>query len=368
MAIPKMGGGGGGAREKKVRMVVLAKDDMGMLGDRIIMPDSTKKLTWDVISVILLVFTVTVTPLKVCFSVVDVCPSGSWWIDLCIDAFFLTDFCINFFTAAWITDQHGEQRLSGKLNVIACEYLKSWFLIDLSSSLPLDVVFSLATEGCPGVEATAVVALDANTNVASGVLRMVRLGRMMKLLKILRILKLRQRFNELADQFPFLSNMRFIQLSSVFVFIAYVVHLLACGFWLVGAMTFYETTDQTVAALAWINVDDALPPPPPNMQLSWAEVGVPYIASLYWTVTTITTVGFGDITPTCAAAVSTARPRPPPPSHRLAAPLPPCLIPPPGLVRSLAPHRVTPSCVTPSLAYPCATSARVPSASMPSSV
>ena len=32
--------------------------------------------------------------------------------------------------------------------------------------------------------------------------------------------------------------------------------------------------------------------------LSWDEMAPPYVASLYWTYTTITTVGYGDLTPT----------------------------------------------------------------------
>lgn len=235
-----------------------------------LIPDAPGRFMWDVFTIFLLAYTLVVTPLKLGFGIIDLCPTGEWVFDLVIDFTFMFDLCLNFFTAVFVQDTFGEPHLSGRMDVIAREYLKSWFAIDLLSSFPIDVIVSLAVEGCPGEKSlgntTANVTTDQEstgvqeTAQVASMLRMVRLLRMVKLLKILRILKLRQRFNELADNFPRFANLRVIQLSGVLVTIVYIAHILSCGFYFVGSHTKYDSGPE-LAEHSWIDDADIDPKP-----------------------------------------------------------------------------------------------------------
>ena len=178
--------GGGGLREKKAKKA--ASIERGCLGRWVILPDSPGKLAWDIACIALLVYAVVVTPLKLGFGISEMCPNVEWIFDLTVDCFFMLDLFLNFFTAAWITDEFGEHMLSGNLKTIAWQYLKSWFLVDLLSSLPIDAVVSVALEGCSGdasFEASSNATREEvqSADDAAGLLRMVRLLRMIKLLK-----------------------------------------------------------------------------------------------------------------------------------------------------------------------------------------
>ena len=269
--------------------------EYGCLGKNVIMPASPFKITWDILCVGLLLYAVVITPLKIGFGIEEHCPDGSWVFDVIVDAIFLFDCGLNFFTAAWIKDHFGELKVSGRMDVIAKTYLKSWFIVDFSSSVPVDAVMSLVLQGCGDRAALPSDASQvANAHVGS-LLKMVRLLRMVKLLKLLRILKLKQRFNELTDNFPFLANLRAVQLLNVAVTIVYVAHLIGCVFYWVGASTYYENGPDG-RELSWLAEADI--PLKETQGLTWTELGPPYVASLYWTITTITTVGYGDVTPT----------------------------------------------------------------------
>ena len=314
MGIKQIGGGGGGGKSRGAKNS--DSIDYGCLGKCIILPDKPLKVAWDLIGIVLLIYAIVTTPLNLGFGITSYCPQAAWVFDLSVDLFFCTDLLLNFITAAWVKDNEGELRLSGKLDVIAKEYLRSWFIIDIVSSVPLDAAFSLAFDGCDYGKQEAVhndlntttvcdkgicsevsaegAAVETHT-LAGSLMRMVRLIRMVKLFKILRVLKLGQRFNELADVFPNVANLKVVRVLNILVMIIYISHLLTCFWHWIGSAIYFDAGEAR-SAISWLG--EAVIPMHEAAGLTWNEIGEAYIAAMYWTITTITTVGYGDITPT----------------------------------------------------------------------
>lgn len=80
----------------------------------------------------MIVFSGIFTPLRVAFLQEDPLSSGIEWF---LDAVFLIDTGLNFVTAYF---DRGESLVDNR-RIIACNYLRSWFLVDLISVLPLKV-------------------------------------------------------------------------------------------------------------------------------------------------------------------------------------------------------------------------------------
>lgn len=81
----------------------------------------------------MIIFSGIFTPLRVAFLQEDPLSSGVEWF---LDAVFFVDTVLNFVTAYF---DRGES-LVDKRKTIACNYLRSWFFVDLVSVLPLKVV------------------------------------------------------------------------------------------------------------------------------------------------------------------------------------------------------------------------------------
>lgn len=124
---------------------------------------------------------------------------------------------------------------------IAREYLRTWFAVDLICAIPFTFLF-------PGPGA-AVLDLFA----------------VAKVLKLAKILKVNRLFKDLQESLRV--NPAWMRLITFFFWFVVVVHFMACGWCLIGA----SEQDRPV----------------------WDQ----YLRALYWCVTTIATIGYGDYYP-----------------------------------------------------------------------
>ena len=228
--------------------------------------DKFRKL-WDVAQVVLLIYVAIAVPYRMGFEI-DVPWNTTWfWIELCVDVYFMFDILINFRTA--YRTEEGELVIQPKK--IARNYLHSWFAIDLCACFPATYI------------GLAVMGTDSNQEGAQKV-KALKIIRLLRLAKMLRLARLKRLLKRLDEEFPGIWTTS--QLFSLVVIIMYVSHLFACGWYMVG--TTNQVLDDGAEIQSWVN------------GMGWGdEVGwsTRYIDAYYYAITTLTTVGYGDRTP-----------------------------------------------------------------------
>jgi hypothetical protein len=138
-------------------------------------PDSLFKKVWNVLMVLLLMYTAFIVPYRIAFE--EQVFWDAWtMMDLGLDGFFMLDVGINFFSIG--VNEDGS--LEARRGVIAKSYLKTWFLVDISSCFPMTLVDYFSN---PNPSSTT------HTKYNS-LLKVSRLPRMYKILRIVRVIKL----------------------------------------------------------------------------------------------------------------------------------------------------------------------------------
>lgn len=104
----------------------------------IIYPDDSFKKKWDLLIVVCLLYMSIILPFRIAFEESDDEEWGPYDIvELIMNIIFFLDIVLNFFTAYY--DENENLELDKKK--IAKNYITSWFIIDVISTIPLQNIF-----------------------------------------------------------------------------------------------------------------------------------------------------------------------------------------------------------------------------------
>ncbi|KAL5729315.1 hypothetical protein ACHQM5_002286 [Ranunculus cassubicifolius] len=218
----------------------------------IIAPYDRRYRWWQTFLVVLVVYSAWASPFELAFRKVA---TGSLLpVDLVVDSFFAFDIVLTFFVAYLdkssylLVDDHKK---------IAKRYLtKLWFPLDVASTLPFQLIYRILTGHMHGGD-------------VFGFLNLLRLWRLRRVSQLFSRLEKDTRISYFWT--------RYSKLISVTLF---TIHSAGCfQFWMA---THYMHKENTWIGKQMGNFEDR-------------SIWLGYTYSIYWSITTVTTVGYGDL-------------------------------------------------------------------------
>ncbi|XP_061702895.1 potassium voltage-gated channel subfamily H member 6a isoform X3 [Syngnathoides biaculeatus] len=235
------------------------------------------KAMWDWLILLLVIYTAIFTPYSAAFLLNEVeedrrrtcgytCNPLNV-VDLVVDVMFIVDILINFRT----TYVNRNDEVVSNPSRIAQHYFKGWFLIDIVAAIPFDLlIFRSGSE-------------EPQTTTLIGLLKTARL------LRLVRVARKLDRYSEYGAAVLFLLMCTF----------ALIAHWLACIWYAIGNVERTSTARVGVMKIGWLdnlaeqigkqyNDSDAASGP---------SIKDKYVTALYFTFSSLTSVGFGNVSP-----------------------------------------------------------------------
>ncbi|XP_058153558.1 voltage-gated inwardly rectifying potassium channel KCNH2 isoform X2 [Dasypus novemcinctus] len=226
------------------------------------------KAVWDWLILLLVIYTAVFTPYSAAFLLKETeegpmatdcgyaCQPLAV-VDLIVDIMFIVDILINFRT----TYVNANEEVVSHPGRIAVHYFKGWFLIDMVAAIPFDLlIFGSGSEELIGLLKTA------------------------RLLRLVRVARKLDRYSEYGAAVLFLLMCTF----------ALIAHWLACIWYAIGNME----QPHMDSRIGWLhNLGDQIGKPYNSSGLGGPSIKDKYVTALYFTFSSLTSVGFGNVSP-----------------------------------------------------------------------
>ncbi|KAG6530064.1 hypothetical protein ZIOFF_012285 [Zingiber officinale] len=216
----------------------------------IVSPFDSRYRAWQMFLILLVVYSAWICPFELAF--MRHLPAKLFWVESILNSFFAVDIVLTFFVA--YLDRRSYVLIDDPKK-IAVRYVSSWFIFDILSTAPFEAI-SLLFRG------------DGN-DLGFKTLNMLRLWRLRRVSSL---------FSRLEKDIRF--NYFWTRCTKLVLVTLFAVHYAGCFNYLIADR--YPNPERT-----WIG---AVMP-----SFKSESLWVRYVTAIYWSITTLTTTGYGDL-------------------------------------------------------------------------
>ncbi|XP_017332890.1 potassium/sodium hyperpolarization-activated cyclic nucleotide-gated channel 2 [Ictalurus punctatus] len=236
-------------------------------GNWIIHPYSDFRFYWDFTMLMFMVGNLIIIPVGITFFKDET--TTPWIIfNVVSDTFFLMDLVLNFRTGI-VFEDNTEIILDPKK--IKQKYLRTWFVVDFISSIPVDYIFLIVEKG-----------IDSEVYKTARALRIVRFTKILSLLRLLRLSRLIRYIHQWEEIF----HMTYDLASAVMRIINLIAMMLLLCHW-DGCLQFLVPMLQDFPSDCWVSLNKMV-------NDSWSEL---YSFALFKAMSHMLCIGYGRQAP-----------------------------------------------------------------------